>query len=279
MLSLDLPARRRVLKQFTPTPIRPFLYKYFPPNIGHSMQNLHAVIVGSVLRMNPPSEFNDPFEMQAHIVMVGSEEERLARFESVVREQDPLLGWRAVQARVQSFMVGTEESFAPTWRQSLTNERESAGVFCFAGNAKNTLMWSHYASDHKGVCLQFERVQDIATFSHALRVHYVPVLPVLNYIKDFERGIGRMLFSKHPCWGYEQESRIFLRGQARRYLPFAPQALRKLIFGCRAQPAFVETIASMLAHRAAVGHPPIDVYFARRHPKMYRLIVQRGTAN
>jgi hypothetical protein len=278
MLSLDLRSRRHVLKQFKPEPLPPFLYKYFSSNQAYSHQNLRDVIVESVLRMNPPSEFNDPFEMRAHILMNGTEEERLARFESLARQQAPHLGWRALQARIQALMSGTQEDFTPTWQQSLKNIREETGVYCFAGSAKNTLMWSHYASNHKGVCLQFERVRDLAILSHAIQVRYTPDLPVLNWIVGFHEGIGDMLFAKHPCWEYERESRILIYGQAGRYLPFGPQALRKLILGCRAEAAFVEAVNGWLEERAAIGHPSIDVYFARQHPKKYRLVVARRVA-
>ena len=75
MLSVDLGTRRHVLKRFKPTPMPPFLYKYFSSNGPYSHRNLRDVIVGSVLRLNPPSGFNDPFEMRAHFVMTGTEEE------------------------------------------------------------------------------------------------------------------------------------------------------------------------------------------------------------
>jgi hypothetical protein len=275
MLSVDLRHRRHVLKRFKPTRMMPFLYKYFSSNSPYSHRNLRDVIVGSVLRLNPPSGFNDPFEMRAHFVVTATEDEKRTRFESLAREQAPHFGWRAVQARVEELMTGTEEYFNPIWQQSLKNIREEAGVYCFAGSGKSTLMWSHYAEDHKGVCLQFERVQDIAILSHALRVRYVPDLPVLNWVVGFHEGIGEMIFAKHPCWEYEQESRIMIYGQGGRYLRFAPQALRKLIFGCRAAPNLIEAVNGWLDERAELGHPPIDVYFARPHPTRYRLVVGR----
>jgi hypothetical protein len=43
MLSVDLRSRRHVLKRFKPTPMRPFLYKYFSSNQGYSLQNCPAL--------------------------------------------------------------------------------------------------------------------------------------------------------------------------------------------------------------------------------------------
>jgi hypothetical protein len=274
MLRYPVRARRHVLKRFKP-PMPMFLYKYFSSSQPYLHQNLHDVIAGSVLRLNSPSSFNDPFEMAAHFVMMATDDERRSRFESLAREQAPHLGWRAVQARIESLMASDERFFTPVWQQSLKRVREAAGVYCFAGNAKSTLMGSHYASNHRGVGLQFERGHDIETLSHALHVKYVPDLPVLNWVVDFHTGIGEMIFSKHPCWEYEQESRIMVYGQAGRYLPFAPQALRRLIFGCRADAKLVSAVEASLAERAAAGYPTVDVYVATMHPKKYRLVITR----
>jgi hypothetical protein len=210
MERLDVRARRHVLCRFTP-PMPLFLYKYVSSNQPYSRQNLRDVIVDSVLRLNSPSDFNDPFEMAAHFVMKATEDDKLARYESLARQQASYLGWRAVQARIKELMAATEELFTRTWQKSMKNIRDSAGVYCFAGSAKNRLMWGHYASNHKGVCLQFERALDIRILSHAFRVRYVSDLPVLNSIVSFREGIGEMLFAKDPCWEYEQESRIFIK--------------------------------------------------------------------
>ena len=139
----------------------------------------------------------------------------------------------------------------PALVRSFDGVRDAAGIYSFAGDARNTLMWSHYASVHKGVCLMFDRAQDIATLSHALRVKYVQNLPVLNWIRSFHKDISKMLSSKHPAWRYERESRIMINFQAERYLPFEPQALRGLIFGCRAEPDFIDAVEQILAERVA----------------------------
>ena len=272
MLQLSVCDRRRALKMMT---MPMFLYKYFSADRPYSHQNLHDVIAGSVLRLNSPSKFNDPFEMAAHFVMTATDDQKRARFEALAREQAPHLGWRAVQARIASLMASDESFFTPNWQQSLNGVRDIAGVYCFAGSARSTLMWSHYASEHGGVCLQFDRTLDIATLSHALHVKYVPDLPVLNWVVNFHQGIGEMMFSKHPCWEYEQESRIMIFGQAGRYLPFAPQALRRLIFGCRVDAKLVDAVQKSLEERAAAGHPKVDVYVASTHPKKYRLVMRR----
>ena len=270
---LALRARRHVLNSFKPEPMPLFLYKYLPCNTPYSTQNLQDIIVGSVLRLSSPRDFNDPFELAAHFVVDATDEEKRARYETLIRDQTPHLGSRARQAHVDTLMAATLEQLTPRLQQSLRNIRDSAGVYCFAGKARNRLMWGHYASNHRGVCLQFERVLDIRTFGHAVRVRYSPHLPTINWIVGFQKGISDMLFAKDPCWDYEQESRIQIPGQAGHYLAFEPQALRRLIFGCKAETDFVDSVQELLDDRVRGGLPPVDVLFARQHATRYHLSV------
>lgn len=275
MEGLAVPARRNVLRhQFVP-PMRPYLYKYFSSNQPYSTRNLRDVIVGSVLRLNSPCSFNDPFELSAHFVMRATEEQKLARYESLVRQQAPHLGWRAREPSVRWLMAATENDLNPTWQRSLAKVRESSGVYCFAGSDQNRLMWGHYASNHKGLCLQFDRAQDVRVLSHAFRVDYVSKLPEIDWVADFHKGITGMLFSKDPCWRYERESRILSLDQAGRYLPFQPQAISRLVFGCRAERAFVDYVEGLVAERIKAGLPPLAVYAAEQHPTKYRLRMMR----
>jgi hypothetical protein len=262
-------ARRNVLWRRIAPRLSRFLYKFRSLNHHHSLESLRDVIVGSELRLNRPTEFNDPFDMAAHFVMDASVEQRRARFTSLVKQQSSGMGWKAEQAAIQRLMSAPDEDHMARCQASLANIRASTGVYCFAGDPRSTLMWSHYASNHTGVCLQFERVRDFTVFGHAMTVKYSPDLPVVNWIIGFHESIGEMLFAKHPCWSYEAESRIIAYEQADRYLPFKAESLRGVIFGCRASDSVRATVEGMLSERATVGLPHITKYSATMHPTKY----------
>jgi hypothetical protein len=272
---LTIPGRRRVLYRYTP-PMPQFLYKYSSSGQKYSHENLRDVIVGSVLRLHAPSDFNDPFEMAAQFTTSATLEEKRARYEALARQQAPHLGWRGIQARMAMLMMISDASFESPVQTSLRQIRETMGVYCFAGSARNLLMWSHYAADHRGVCLQFERLYDLPTLAHAVRVDYVADLPVVNWVTNLASDVGKVLLAKSPCWSYEQESRIIVFGQANCYLPFAPQALRRIVIGCRADATLVDALNSWLSERESAGHPPITVLRATMHPRKYKLIIKRA---
>jgi hypothetical protein len=146
-------------------------------------------------------------------------------------------------------MATPDSEIMPVWQNSLERTRNAMGVCCFAGSGNNTLMSSHYASDHKGICLQFDRALDLPTFSHAIHVEYEPALPAINFIVELKKDIDAILARKHPCWRYEAESRIIIDGQPGRYLQFRPEALSRLIYGCRAEYGLHETIERLLRQR------------------------------
>jgi hypothetical protein len=275
MQSVGVRTRRHVLARGFKPPMSWFLYKYCSSDRIYSHQNLRDTIVGSVLRLNSPSTFNDPFELAAHFTVNATEHQKLARFEALIRQQMPHAGWRKIQAGVQGLMTSTEEGLRPILNRSLQGVRDRAGIYCFAGAPRSTLMWSHYASEHKGACLVFERAYDVHTFCHAFRVRHTRKLTQVNWVRNYQKGIMRLLFAKHPAWKYEKESRIMITGGAARYLSFAPQALRGIIFGCRAEPKFIETVKGFLRERATAGHPALRVYWASTHPREYRLVVHQ----
>src|SRR5258708_24140892 len=119
MLRIHPIYRRRVLKtKFTP-PMSCSLYKYLPVGRPPSVANLTDVLVKSLLRLSSPSTFNDPFELAAHFSLRSTERQRLARYESLAREQEPNRGWRAIQAMVQSLMSTPESQLTPRLVKSL----------------------------------------------------------------------------------------------------------------------------------------------------------------
>jgi hypothetical protein len=149
------------------------------------------------------------------------------------------------------------------------------GVFSFAGDAKSILMWSHYAKDHTGLCIQFERAHDFKTLSGALSVEYSPEYPEVNFIKDFSESLSKGLLRKHTGWSYEQEHRIVRINGAHTYIQFDPKAVVGIIMGCRVTSGGRAIIESLLEERRRAHMPPVRIYKAQKHDSKYQLVVLR----
>jgi Protein of unknown function (DUF2971) len=216
---------------------------------------------------------NDPFDMAARLVAIGTPAQRQARLERWLtsnRVSDP----QKREAAMHELMARPPEGLAAILSPALENVRRTTGVVCFAGNPRGTLLWSHYAAEHTGVCLQLETARDFPILSRAVTVDYEPEYPTINWLVDYEAGISKMLLGKHPCWKYEDETRIIVDNEAGKYLPFRPVSLRSIVFGCRSDEAITHTVNILLSERAAAGWPPVKLYRAQLHGKEYRLVIK-----
>jgi hypothetical protein len=115
-------------------------------------------------------------------------------------------------------------------------------VYCLSTKPDNTLMWSHYTTNHQGICLEF--ACDNIVFGSAIQIQYSREYPSLDFAIDGQDPLGMLpLFVKSDVWSYEDEYRviaqeIFQAPRAdilrtrRNLLTYLPGALRAIIMGC-----------------------------------------------
>jgi hypothetical protein len=276
-ISTRLQQRRLRLKYKIPTLSR-FLYKYRGFNGQYAVDNLRDMIVRSRFRLNAPSTFNDPYEFNVEISLESTQEQRLERFTRLISECAPAESKDRQALMVSDLMDRPDSEHAKRCQESLERIRHQSGVLCFAGDPRSLLMWSHYAENHEGVCLQFERIRDFPVLGHAVHVYYQEQFPKANWIVDFMKGVGEMLLTKHNGWRYEEECRVTSIDNANRYLQVRPDALRAIIFGCRISESNLKIIDGLLKQREALGAPAVKRWFAFKHPSQYRLMIRRNAS-
>ena len=57
-------------------------------------------------------------------------------------------------------------------RDSLQKEVDACGILSLCAKNDDILMWSHYASSHRGICLEFKAGDNDPFFAYALPVTY-----------------------------------------------------------------------------------------------------------
>jgi len=148
--SLDYEGRRRFLWHRTfPRPSR-FLYKFrslFPAN-ETSVDRLRDVLVRSRLWLSSPFDFNDPFDMSAKFIVDGTVTERRRRFEGLLKAQG--LKRKQIVNELTRLMMKPESEIAEVAQAAWHKKVASTGIYSFGGKPRSILMWSHYASNHKG---------------------------------------------------------------------------------------------------------------------------------
>jgi hypothetical protein len=286
LMNTDYLTRRRIMRFKIKERPRRFHYKYRSLMLHdpddkskgfskRSIDRLREIVVDSRLYVSCPAEFNDPFDTAADLIATGTDAQRFDRFDKWLQAQGVYdSNKRAVL--VTELMTRPPAAIAAMFAPAMQNARRTTGVVSFAGNPRETLMWSHYASEHTGVCFQFETARDFATLSRAVTVDYGEQFPTVDCIVNFPEGLVKMMMNKHPCWTYEDETRIIMDNEAGKYLPFRPDALRAIILGCRADKNVSQIVDLLLSERVAGGLPKVRVYRASMHGKKYKLVIRKA---
>lgn len=131
-------------------------------------------------------------------------------------------------------------------REKYIENINNAGVICYSNSDYNSLLWSHYADHHKGICLVFD-VNNEERLKHLRKVEYSnkifkPVFETDSH-KKFEELV-KIFTIKSEVWSYEQEYReIFYSKNS--HNPY-PGKLVEVIFGCRSEIKDIELVKSIL---------------------------------
>jgi len=259
-----------------------FLYKFraiYPkthPNNQVSIKHIQDIVVESKLWLSSPIDFNDPFDMSAKIIVEGTKSQKIERINTGLKEKE--FRGKERKQRAKELLKRPNKEWAQIMQEAHSKEIQNTGICSFGGDPNSILMWSHYADHHKGICLQLEVVQDFETFSNALPMDYEKTYPIINWLilKEFQAGLEKASLCKHKGWEYEKEHRIIKINHTRRYLNFRPEALTRIIFGCRVEAEHIKTIEELLKDRASAGRPPIEILHAEKHPSKYRLRITKN---
>lgn len=149
-------------------------------------------------------------------------------------------------------------------------------VFCLTEDPLSTLMWSHYARNHSGICIEFNA--GVFPFSLAKPVQYSKFYP--TYRLDMT-GAAELL-TKSDHWAYEREWRVVAEERSGPdtwpttikvddgFLSIPPEALTSITVGCLAHPDISAEICSIV-HDV---RPTLIVRQAHRAPDRYELKVE-----
>jgi len=159
---------------------------------------LEKILPSNTLRFNEIKNSNDPWEYRKFI---------LTSFEN---DSDP------IEAKLKADEIKLKSAEA----KAISFTKDSDGFRCF----NNILMWSHYAENHKGVCLVFDKQKLEKLFKQQFskkrlnpkNVQYFKS-PVETTVKGSDDTIEKMkkdakniFYTKHTAWKYEAEYRLMI---------------------------------------------------------------------
>lgn len=216
------------------------LFKYCP--IG---KNQLSALAQRKIWYSKPAKFNDPFDTK--FTVTG----RRHVFEQEVDSQK-----KSLDELLVTFQSGIE----------------NLGILSLASCKTNLLMWSHYASAHKGMCLEFKRVNNtaLADDEKTKPMKYnnsypsIQATSLLSETSALSNKI-RILHTKSKHWEYEQEWRHIVE-QGDKLYPW-PAALTSVYFGCKADMSDINLVKSIIAdinvkyYKAELYKERFGIYF------------------
>lgn len=225
------------------------LYKYCP--IGKNQLN---ALAQKKIWYSKPAGFNDPFDTRFSVK---------GRLHSYEHETDPAKLKQVFGDKPSAEIVHKRVPLKEVLEQ-FQHDIEELGILSLADSNKNLLMWSHYADDHKGMCLEFERKNGgtLADWDSTQPIFYTnnhPTLSPKSLLDDAATlsNKKRILYSKSKHWEYEQEWRHIVENGNKLY-PW-PAPLKAVYFGCKVDESDINLVKNVIAD------PQINLYIGKQY--------------
>jgi hypothetical protein len=219
------------------------LYKYMAFNA-----NTLALIVNREVYFAGPDRLNDPYDCQVSVTGAIDAAIAQAGQETARKVVDKLERFR----KLSEILTKMER------------DTRGVGVLSLSQDNLNVLMWSHYADEHRGLCLGFRFSPKITEYHEANKIigtmacHYCLNNPFSDFFIEFAQTdelvpweefwpaiISLGMASKSEAWRHENEVRV-LRTEPG-FVSFQPEELTEVIFGMRTDQRARNTVRRILS--------------------------------
>ncbi|MBQ8057541.1 MAG: DUF2971 domain-containing protein [Ruminococcus sp.] len=179
-----------------------FLYKYCGDS-NRTIENLKA----NKIWFSAPCNFNDVFDCD---ILIDDNQVFQNTLELIPNKREFRKGsskWRMLNQKISKGLRKLRANFEKM--------KTTIGVFCLSELDDSLLMWSHYANNHCGICVEYELL------SINKQLGFSPVPVIYSSERSSIRSINpntidtdtksvfiKSLISKSPEWSYEKEWRI-----------------------------------------------------------------------
>jgi hypothetical protein len=244
------------------------LYKYRAIDpAGHT----ERIFAASEAYFAGPFSFNDPFESRFTLSMAATAKERVAKFMRILPVQEPMLAASAREQRARALariVLPDPQASATGLSQVLAAK---TGLFSLSAKRDDILMWSHYADNHRGICLEFAvRHTDPFLGQRVLPVSYSRALPVVRWFQDDDWGmVKKVVLTKAIHWKYEAEWRIVDPFNGAGVQVFPADILTGVILGARIASDTRDIVIDWAKRHSA----PMNIFQAVLNERAYQLTI------
>ena len=183
---------------------------------GHTLDILRT----KKIWFSRPQDFNDPFDCKVYPTEISTD--------FVVSRAPESAFSRAFTRETLRKNLSNEEAIKYI-QKAIDKVMGDKGIKCFTPYPDNLLMWSHYADNHKGICFEFDVLEDPDFFVFPVWVKYEEKYPKIDFSNV--QDTTKIYSTKSMDWKYEDEIRVLKHKYGLH--SFNPKMIKSVIFGCR----------------------------------------------
>ena len=249
-----------------------YRYKYLPFNEG-SLQ----VISEGTFKYTCPLEFNDPFDCIPYFDPDSI---------SAVFDERPDLIQHAANYRNITYqeMLAKKDELVESVRLNVENGDfifnllSAAGVLSLSRDPTNILMWSHYASHHRGFVVELRIPMDapdeLLEYVAPLEVVYSETRPTVRWGRVGPQDVTEYFLTKNIDWSYEEEERVVTRHQGAGVHKYSREHfLCSVIAGPKIGSAEFDILKSTVNDASNAINKSIALYKAELSPSLYKVLI------
>lgn len=220
------------------------LYKYKPIN-----EYTFASLINNVIYFPIAEQLNDPFDSQLRYSFDDSIDDILNELIESHQLPDGMS-----KKKAELLLEETKSKL----KEPLIKAQKEVGILSLTTDYQNTVMWSHYADNHKGICIEYDcdilKKQELIIIE---KIEYKKELPKVltqifkNYPEVKDSDIARvMFFYKHDTWNYEEEWRALSKSSGNSHC--SDGIIKSITFGCNTNQSLSKAIYNLLKARGVV---------------------------
>ena len=122
--------------------------------------------------------------------------------------------WEKMNDPLEGYFQYYVSKNSNTHINDIKTEKNKYGITCCSQSMSEILMWSHYANNHKGICIEIEVNDSLIKESSIIQeyISYEEKIDLLE-IDKYPIDVINLLSKKLRNWEYEKEIRFFCNGK------------------------------------------------------------------
>lgn len=200
--------------------------------------NFREMLIENKMWFSNPQDFNDPFDCKKNL------EENYS--DSEIKSYLVSLGVSRFEVTQLAKNI-KQSDFKKIVSDSIDNHINKSYICCFSEKKDDLLMWGHYTYGHSGVCMRFDMRYDTNFFTFPVKVKYSDDYPKVNYLKNHNETVDKILTTKSNHWSYEKEIRVIKPFETKNKISFKKESLKEIIFGARTDKKVIDEIIDLMS--------------------------------